>query len=327
MPEHPRNLLDVLRRTVERERFPPAERRDSRRQYPEHTRDSFPERHVSHSNLDYPSSSPRGAGYYDSNPPGSGAGYYSSGPPSRDNGIHYVEIRPRGAEYHQSNYPRSDTGINYVEIQPRSGFDSMPHFEYQHPQASPFRPGPPLERRPALTPLSRSSYDDDSSSSSSSSSDEIDFTEFREVERSSGRASGHGGHADSEIFENPTLRNFYERFRRPHRGGSDDFQTLPREFDYEPPRRTRHVGSRTVANLLAGLPQVQVSTLTEDEKSCPICTNKYDTPSEATSTDPSETESCVRLLCHHTIGQNCIKRWLEEGNTTCPICRTDVYAP
>ncbi|MCJ1261417.1 hypothetical protein MMC22_001281 [Lobaria immixta] len=108
--------------------------------------------------------------------------------------------------------------------------------------------------------------------------------------------------------------------RRRHHGYGDylrDDEPFP-EFEDVP--RSRHR-----PNVEVTLLPVQSATLPEDEQTCSICMNKYDTPSTATGTEPSETEPAVRLICYHVIGKNCIQHWLEDGNTVCPLCRTDVY--
>lgn len=135
-------------------------------------------------------------------------------------------------------------------------------------------------------------------------------------------------------FDMVEIRPEFEEFEDP--GGFEDFAGSEEgpefedlvdfpEFQYEPPRRGPPQESTTVNNFLNSLTRVRAATLSGEEKLCPICTNKYDTPSAATESEPSVTESCIRLRCHHLIGKNCIKRWLNDEHTTCPICRATVY--
>ncbi|MCJ1468136.1 hypothetical protein MMC07_006764 [Pseudocyphellaria aurata] len=96
----------------------------------------------------------------------------------------------------------------------------------------------------------------------------------------------------------------------------DDRGSGPRPEDFE-----------TVDTIMARLPPVDTASLGEREQSCPVCLNGYNHPGSATSSGPSETEHAVRLPCHHVIGRECIRQWLEDGNITCPLCRANVHGP
>lgn len=117
-----------------------------------------------------------------------------------------------------------------------------------------------------------------------------------------------------------------------------DYQTLilvltddnPLETGYdflEHEEFLRSLDSEKVDSLLSGLPAVETATLPEDDQSCPVCREKYETPSAAatTSEEAPETEPAIQLRCNHVFGKSCLKRWLESGNTTCPLCRANVY--
>jgi hypothetical protein len=51
---------------------------------------------------------------------------------------------------------------------------------------------------------------------------------------------------------------------------------------------------------------------------CPICYEKRD-----------EQEKFVRLPCHetHIFHQSCMQKWVNFGNTDCPMCRAQVSSP
>ncbi|MCJ1469290.1 hypothetical protein MMC07_007923 [Pseudocyphellaria aurata] len=105
-----------------------------------------------------------------------------------------------------------------------------------------------------------------------------------------------------------------------------------REFDifeefFEEGRRSgrRPEGFGTVDTIMTRLPPVDTASLGEREKSCPVCLNDYNRPGSATSSRPSETEHAVRLPCHHVIGRECIRYWLQDGNITCPLCRANIH--
>lgn len=100
-----------------------------------------------------------------------------------------------------------------------------------------------------------------------------------------------------------------------------------------------------IDNLLASLPVVETTTLSEDDQSCPICMDQYDEAlpnTAATRSDDndditastaaissevaSETELAIRLQCNHVLGKTCLERWLMGGKTRCPLCRANVGA-
>lgn len=145
-------------------------------------------------------------------------------------------------------------------------------------------------------------------------------------------------------FSGSSSESEYSPRRRHHRHDDylRDHEPFPEEIEHSPRRgHHRHADflrddelfpeiedvprGRHRPNVEAILLPVQSATLPEDEQTCSICMNKYDTPSTATRTEPSETEPAVRLICNHVIGKNCIQHWLDDGNTVCPLCRTDVY--
>lgn len=55
---------------------------------------------------------------------------------------------------------------------------------------------------------------------------------------------------------------------------------------------------------------------------CIICTEKYGTP----TTQTGEPERQIRLPCkkEHTVGCDCIARWLKDHNS-CPVCRQEFF--
>lgn len=97
----------------------------------------------------------------------------------------------------------------------------------------------------------------------------------------------------------------------------------PFEEDEGLRRRPDHFG--TLDTIMARLPPVETARLGESEQVCPVCLNPYHRPSSATSSRTSETEHAVRLRCHHVLGRECIRQWLQDGNITCPLCRANVY--
>lgn len=84
---------------------------------------------------------------------------------------------------------------------------------------------------------------------------------------------------------------------------------------------------KAVDRFLSSFPAVEIASLPEDERSCPICLEKYESASTTTAaTTSDETEPAVRLACRHVAGKNCLRTWLVSGNLTCPFCRAHVYA-
>lgn len=59
-----------------------------------------------------------------------------------------------------------------------------------------------------------------------------------------------------------------------------------------------------------------------DGQDCYICKDEYGTPSSETETG----ERQVRLPCSdkHTVGANCIVKWLQSNNS-CPVCRKELF--
>lgn len=135
-----------------------------------------------------------------------------------------------------------------------------------------------------------------------------------------------GNHSGSGVlpqFEAETTNGFseLEEFLFGQFLDFDQFQELEVELDH--PREGPPEG--VVDSLLATLPTIQVDTLKEEDQSCSICQTDYLTPGAAFSSDPSETEPAIQLRCLHVMGKTCIKKWLDDGNRTCPMCRADVY--
>lgn len=78
--------------------------------------------------------------------------------------------------------------------------------------------------------------------------------------------------------------------------------------------------------LLAALSLVETISLPEEDRSCPVCMENYDTSTAATGSEPSDERECaIRLQCQHVMGKDCLRCWLEGGNATCPFCRTNIY--
>ncbi|MCJ1462380.1 hypothetical protein MMC07_000980 [Pseudocyphellaria aurata] len=81
--------------------------------------------------------------------------------------------------------------------------------------------------------------------------------------------------------------------------------------------------------IIANLPAVETATLPEGEQSCPICMETYvDTNPGTTairSQETPETESAIRLRCNHVFGKTYFKTWLQNGVTTCPLCRGNIF--
>ena len=80
--------------------------------------------------------------------------------------------------------------------------------------------------------------------------------------------------------------------------------------------------------ILDGLPVVPPSSLRADSRICTICWKAYaDSPAEVSlesgDEGDSESETARRLPCGHVFGYSCLHEWIvEEGATSCPMCRT-----
>lgn len=74
----------------------------------------------------------------------------------------------------------------------------------------------------------------------------------------------------------------------------------------------QRIRAEEVAAFLKGLERV--SALPEDEF-CSICLEYYSKPKTV------DIERPVKLPCGHIIGNGCIRRWLDGGHDTCPVCR------
>ncbi len=90
-----------------------------------------------------------------------------------------------------------------------------------------------------------------------------------------------------------------------------DFSTrLPEDF------------STTAAfEFLRHLPLIAASTLLEERRACDICYEPY-----MSGKNP---ERPCRLPCQHVLGRTCIGKWILPGkegpNTTCPMCRSELF--
>lgn len=97
--------------------------------------------------------------------------------------------------------------------------------------------------------------------------------------------------------------------------------------------------------LLTQLEPIDIEDLDSDNRSCVICQEKF-----RVSEHQKHSHTPVRTPCGHIFGQKCIMRWLqalnswgleeeyedipeqsvrleEEGNTSCPVCRTEFFPP
>ncbi|QSZ36802.1 hypothetical protein DSL72_006685 [Monilinia vaccinii-corymbosi] len=61
---------------------------------------------------------------------------------------------------------------------------------------------------------------------------------------------------------------------------------------------------------------VSVRSLPEDQRTCTICQG---------SLGGSEGGVPVKTQCNHIFDRNCIVRWLDEGNSNCPVCHEEVH--
>lgn len=83
-----------------------------------------------------------------------------------------------------------------------------------------------------------------------------------------------------------------------------------------PPRPSLH---QHAAGLLGFLPQVSLDTLPHDSKTCPVCAEDFP--------GLDEKDTPIRLRCNHVIGRECMRKWILGGNSSCPICRAEVFEP
>lgn len=71
------------------------------------------------------------------------------------------------------------------------------------------------------------------------------------------------------------------------------------------------------------LEEVDLRSLSEEDRDCGICREPYGTGEHP--------ESILRLPCKHYFGSHCIYEWLKpaenEHKNTCPICRAVVFEP
>lgn len=101
----------------------------------------------------------------------------------------------------------------------------------------------------------------------------------------------------------------------------NQFMLVPQAHDHEMPPKA----------LVARLPVVDTATLAEEDRSCPICTDRYTdtvvspstTAASGNAKDP-EVEPAVQLPCLHVLGRNCLMALLKTGYRTCPSCRANV---
>jgi hypothetical protein len=87
--------------------------------------------------------------------------------------------------------------------------------------------------------------------------------------------------------------------------GSGDFDDSDDEEDREP------IPEDLQRQAIELLKPVDISTLDEDKKTCPICYEAF-----GPSNDPCQT------LCEHTFCSDCIRKWIRTG-LMCPMCRRD----
>ena len=70
------------------------------------------------------------------------------------------------------------------------------------------------------------------------------------------------------------------------------------------------------AKLLGFLPAVNVGALSEDKRSCPICTEHF-----------SAADKPILIKCNHVVGRACIEQWILSGHNSCPLCRATIFEP
>ena len=70
------------------------------------------------------------------------------------------------------------------------------------------------------------------------------------------------------------------------------------------------------AKLLGFLPAVNISALSEDKRSCPICTEHF-----------SAADKPILIKCNHVVGRACIEQWILSRHNSCPLCRATIFEP
>ena len=70
------------------------------------------------------------------------------------------------------------------------------------------------------------------------------------------------------------------------------------------------------AKLLGFLPTVNVSVLSEDKRSCPICTEHF-----------SAADKPILIKCNHVVGRACLEQWILSRHNSCPLCRATIFEP
>ena len=74
---------------------------------------------------------------------------------------------------------------------------------------------------------------------------------------------------------------------------------------------------------LEALPIVKKEELPENSQICHICKELFDAPNVVPEmTDIAEVP--VKLPCNHIMGEDCLKKWLENNNS-CPLCRNNLF--
>ena len=53
----------------------------------------------------------------------------------------------------------------------------------------------------------------------------------------------------------------------------------------------------------------------------------YPDDTECTICLETITSNCTKLDCNHYFHLNCIRNWLFRGNSTCPLCRAQIFTP
>ena len=91
----------------------------------------------------------------------------------------------------------------------------------------------------------------------------------------------------------------------------------PREIEAPQPNEPgRPTLFSAAANLLGFLPAVSVGALSEDKRSCPICTERF-----------SAADKPILIRCNHAVGRACIEQWILSGHNSCPLCRATIFEP
>lgn len=82
---------------------------------------------------------------------------------------------------------------------------------------------------------------------------------------------------------------------------------------------TKRPDPEAVAAFFDGLPRMPISS---EDPTCSICLQRYRDPLfTAYYIDPPDPERPVKLPCGHILGKHCVRRWLDAGHDTCPLCR------